>query len=58
MAADEVHRDFPKQRTVRHHSLGKMRNRNVCCPLEIGSHWRSEIAGDCARGRLIASWYR
>ena len=39
MAADEVDRDFPKQRTVRHHSLGKMRNRNVCYPLDIGSHW-------------------
>jgi len=41
MAADEVDRDFPKQRTVRHHSIGKMRNRNVCCLLEIAVTGRS-----------------
>ena len=56
MAADEVDRDFPKQRTVRHHSLGKMRNRNVFCLLEIAVTGAYEIAGALrARPRSIAS---
>ena len=53
MAADEVDREFPKQRTVRHHSLGKMRNRNVYCPLEIGSHWALTKSPAIARAATI-----
>jgi hypothetical protein len=56
MAADEVDRDFPKQRTVRHHSLGKMRNRNAVVWSRSPSLGAHEIAGALrAWPRLIAS---
>jgi hypothetical protein len=59
MAADEVDRDFPKQRTVRHHSLGKMRNRNAVVWSRSPSLGAHEIAGALrAWPRLIASWFR
>ena len=59
MAADEVDRDFPKQRTVRHHSLGKMRNRNVCCLLEIAVTGRLRNRRCFARVAAIdCKWYR
>jgi hypothetical protein len=53
MAVDEVDRDFPEQRTVTHHSLGKMRNRNVCCLLEIAVTGRSRNCRCFARVAAI-----